>query len=476
MFCKKCGKELKEGEQFCTGCGTKVSVVPETVPMKAMPNETGVNKSEPIAPVPQNSNVGKGSVLPIVVGVIVAIVVIGVLIGVGMLILSPRKVTLADSFEQTEIVETEEVVEEVTEEATEESTEAEPVLTIKKKIETTTYLNEEIMVPLIDVGSYIVHEYDKQGRETRTTAFYSDDTIYTEIDYYYDNNGNKKMESWDIEDDVPLGDYPFTMNYTYVYDEAGRVIREQSYRDGSMDVYTIEYEYDEQGRRLQARGEGYLTFYEYDDKDRLIKEMDGIGGLYQTYTYDERGNVKEISYYGMEDQLYRVDTCSYEYWEEVPESENPNASLEEGIHNYVLLKEDATWHEAYQECKEMGGYLAHINTKEEYDYVTNLIKESGEEGTIFWIGGLRQPNSYEYYWVNSDGSTGNEALNNNPKYDEFWLTGEPSFQSDGVEECYMNMFYRKAEDKFVWNDTVNDIISIADYYAGRVGYICEYEE
>lgn len=151
------------------------------------------------------------------------------------------------------------------------------------------------------------------------------------------------------------------------------------------------------------------------------------------------------------------------------------------IHRYELIVADVTWTDAYNDCINRGGYLVHINSQEEFDVIVDQIHEENKGSIMFWLGAKRSSDSDTYYWVNQDGSYGTENLNNNPVYDNFWLSGEPSLQgtdADGqlVDEYCINMFYRSTEDRFCWNDASDDIIAIASFYAGRIGYICEYED
>ena len=62
----------------------------------------------------------------------------------------------------------------------------------------------------------------------------------------------------------------------------------------------------------------------------------------------------------------------------------------------------------------------------------------------------------------------------------FWLEGEPSYTGlteSGVEvrEEYVVLFDREKDGRCYLNDVPNDILEAAPSYAGRVGYICEYE-
>ena len=47
--------------------------------------------------------------------------------------------------------------------------------------------------------------------------------------------------------------------------------------------------------------------------------------------------------------------------------------------------------------------------------------------------------------------------------------------TDDETERYMNMFYVKKENRYIWNDVANDIIKVVPGYEGKVGYIVEIE-
>ena len=148
---------------------------------------------------------------------------------------------------------------------------------------------------------------------------------------------------------------------------------------------------------------------------------------------------------------------------------------ETAIHRYVLAVEDCTWTEAYDKAKGAGGYLVHINSQEEYDYLVNEILDDDEiRGLKLWIGGARADGNYEYHWANTDGTFGEEVLNG-AGYEGFWMENEPSFRDDsiGQDEYYMNIFYYN--DRWVWNDVPNDLVSAVSSYQGTIGYIIEIE-
>lgn len=55
------------------------------------------------------------------------------------------------------------------------------------------------------------------------------------------------------------------------------------------------------------------------------------------------------------------------------------------------------------------------------------------------------------------------------------VSGEPSFQDADIEETCVNIHYNSEENRWVWNDVPEDILSEVPYYSGRIGYIVEYE-
>lgn len=150
------------------------------------------------------------------------------------------------------------------------------------------------------------------------------------------------------------------------------------------------------------------------------------------------------------------------------------ASTDQEIHRYKVVMDDVTWRDAFELSQEYeNGYLAHIDSEEEFEAVVDAIKASGHENGFFWLGARRFNEEEDYYWVDTQGNPVGDSINGK----SYWLDGEPSLAgTDGEPERYMNMFYVSGEDRYIWNDTANDIIAIISSYAGRVGYIVEIED
>lgn len=142
-------------------------------------------------------------------------------------------------------------------------------------------------------------------------------------------------------------------------------------------------------------------------------------------------------------------------------------------HRYEICVDDVSWEEAFIACKQKGGYLVRINSEEEFQYVIGLIESSQSQNIHFYLGGRRDVDSKRYYWVNIENMLYGESLN--PAAGSWasfhWMENEPSFFSAGDNEVYLNLIYYK--EAWVLNDVQSDI---TEYYSGKTGYICEYDE
>lgn len=142
-------------------------------------------------------------------------------------------------------------------------------------------------------------------------------------------------------------------------------------------------------------------------------------------------------------------------------------------HNYEIIVADVTWQEAYEDCKNRGGYLLQINSEEEFQSVIQMIEEEGKQNIHFYLGGRREESASEYYWVDEDNVLEGDILN--PEADTWmsphWMENEPSIVSGEEVEMYMNLLYY--QEQWVFNDVPMDITM---YYPQKTGYICEFNE
>ena len=143
-------------------------------------------------------------------------------------------------------------------------------------------------------------------------------------------------------------------------------------------------------------------------------------------------------------------------------------------HTYQIVAADVTWTEAFAAAQNIpGGYLVNINSEKEWNRIIKKIEQENMEGYVFWVGATRRGNSRDYMWVDKTGNTVGESMNNN----DHWLAGEPSFfdSESNMEERYVDLFYSSTEERWVCNDTPDDLISLIPSYAGKVAYIVEIE-
>ena len=130
-------------------------------------------------------------------------------------------------------------------------------------------------------------------------------------------------------------------------------------------------------------------------------------------------------------------------------------------HTYQFFKEDKSWTEAQQACKEKGGYLAVVRNEEELRKVVALAQQNGIEKV--WLGCHRE--NGELVWENGETVTFYA-----------WGAGEPSMYDSGdkVSEDYLLLWHFNSA--WVYNDSRND--PVRDYpgmYSGQIGYVCEFE-
>ena len=152
-------------------------------------------------------------------------------------------------------------------------------------------------------------------------------------------------------------------------------------------------------------------------------------------------------------------------------------------HRYELIVEDVTWKEAWGLCRERGGYLATITSHEEFVRLQKQMISEEKTNITFFVGANDERMAGNYFilgyrWLEPGKICYTRGLYS--AFSEFWMEGEPSrtgFTESGVEvwEDYVILFYQKSDNRCYLGNVTNDIIEAAPSYAGRVGYICEYE-
>lgn len=158
------------------------------------------------------------------------------------------------------------------------------------------------------------------------------------------------------------------------------------------------------------------------------------------------------------------------------------AVKEDAIHRYEVFVDDCTWDEAYQNCLRKGGYLARINSKEEFQYITQEVieKEKNYTKKQYYVGIRRDANSDAYYLVDENNEFMGERLDHGDTdwADSLWLKGEPSYRDStlDLDETCVGIFKYKETNKWVMNDIPSDLVFRVPSYEGKIGYICEFDE
>lgn len=158
------------------------------------------------------------------------------------------------------------------------------------------------------------------------------------------------------------------------------------------------------------------------------------------------------------------------------------AVQEDAIHRYEVIVDDCTWEEAYQNCLSMGGYLARINSKEEFDYITKKVveKEKDYSKKQYYVGMRRDVNSDAYYLINENNELVGDRLDNGYTSwaNSLWLSKEPSYYDSTlkIEETCVSIFKYKETNKWVMNDIPSNLVVQVPSYKGKLGYICEFDK
>lgn len=170
----------------------------------------------------------------------------------------------------------------------------------------------------------------------------------------------------------------------------------------------------------------------------------------------------------------KVETTSEKTEEEVElpavdEDESEESTGAKETYFSLNVANDCTWIEANAYAKDQGGVLASIDSQEEWETVTSLIKESDATDYIFYVGALRGTGG-EMKWLSG------EEIDSS-----YWLPGEPSGTGptdDGrtVDEPYVAMFYRESDGRFYLMDVPDDMLDAASCYENHIGFICEIEK
>ena len=462
MFCAKCGKEMAEGARFCPGCGAPTGVAASVT---EGPSWSGGMQEQPALNGcgPQGgSEGGVPRVLWYALGGAAVVAAVFILAVVGWR-------TFRKAAGNTEAVPenegsltaagTDESAQEQTEEAAETETQG-----------STDAVQEE-------------SEADPLFRELARWGFSFSSGAGawgTDLEIHEDGSFNG------VYSDSDMGDsgegYPGGKRYYCSF--SGQFAKPEKVDEYTYSTRILDIRYEDEVGKEEIIDDVlyiYTDVYGLENAEDILiylpgKPLDELSEEFLSwmflYDYDGDG----LPFYALNNAVNEEGFAGYEKTEageDFAAGEGTAAQDESSIHTYEIVMADISWTDACYECLARGGYLARINSPEEYAAVTAQIAAADLENGMFWLGGCRS-NENEYRWLYEDGSASAEILNGK----EYWLEGEPSFydESTDAEETAVLMFHSSAAAGWVWNDVPDDVLSVAPFYAGKLGYICEYED
>ena len=141
-------------------------------------------------------------------------------------------------------------------------------------------------------------------------------------------------------------------------------------------------------------------------------------------------------------------------------SPTPSATPEPVAGNFEVVRSDISWTEAEQQARQMGGHLAVIRSRADFDRITALADIQGLE--FVWVGLFRVNGVLQ--WVDPEA----EGWYN-------WADGEPSVtDADGTAENFVLLW--RTDSGWVYNDSRNDPAGLYPaIYSGNMGFVCEYD-
>ena len=330
----------------------------------------------------------------------------------------------------------------------------------------------------------------------------SDEVTYYETDSGYNVSRGTNASWQDAFLDVVTDQPHDGMAYALIYvddDDIPELLCYTGVEAGGCQIYTW---HDTKLNMLQTSRLGYT----YIEKGNQLCNSDGnMGGYFDMiYTIDDSGEwvLTDNGVYGTDDGIdyYKwngFDVTREEYSQMMEEAYDVSLAISADVyytaqemasllqtgeptsnsHRYEVFREDVSWTQAQEKCKQKGGYLAVLTSQEEFDEVSQLIKNVGYQNCSIWVGGSSKYSTQTgFYWIAPDAQYNMIETSFLP----FWMDGEPSYtgyteSGQSVTEDSVSMLYNSAKDRFYLNDAPDDILSAAPSYAGIIAYVCEWD-
>lgn len=480
MFCTKCGSEVREGAKFCTKCGNKLENR-ETVSEPAVERHSKP-RPEKVKKVIEKKK--KGLPIAAIIAIVLGIVVLLCGTAFGAYYVYNNVLESDSESEDEEDFEEEDVKDEIEEPADEK-----PAISV-----------DEVEPEVAEAEAPATEEAVEEGNWKQLYIEKLKEFADNEDNGYYPSAGLIFVDDDNIPELILLGADEASGNRVYTCGSGkleelitsrlgfSYVERKNTFMnsDGHMGYYyDILYTIEDGAWVLKESG-SYEENYDNRNPETGYTEYTYYWDNNEVSAQQYRNNLERC--YDSEDAVYIPYDYEYSPSQLISDLESGNYATAKtlslyyidsaAIHNYDLIIDDVSWYSAKQKCEEMGGYLVRINSREEFDYIANLIKENGMEKNVFWVAGTRSYGEASHYrWVTNDYRSEVAKLDSDPEYKDMWMDNEPSYSGvnmngDQISEEYMDMFYLKSQDRFVFNDVEEDI---SPYYPGKVGYICEYE-
>lgn len=159
------------------------------------------------------------------------------------------------------------------------------------------YSGENLARKIYSNGVESTYQYDYADRISRIT-YQMDNRNLEDYQYKYDLYGNKIQTI-----KTRAGFHEDSGKYNYEYNALNRLIK--VYQNNEL---IRSYEYDDYGNRIRKWDRGKEIQYSYNEANQLMYEMSPEET--KEYTYDLRGNIKEIKKNGIAEKQYKFNAMN----------------------------------------------------------------------------------------------------------------------------------------------------------------------
>lgn len=150
-------------------------------------------------------------------------------------------------------------------------------------------------------------------------------------------------------------------------------------------------------------------------------------------------------------------------------------------HHYELIQADVTWAEAQTFCKEKGGYLVTITSPDERDIIAMQIAQEEMQDISFYVGYHNHEHigeeCYSARWINTD-----DSYTLAGDLSGFWEYSAPDYDSRQTGEwdiaqwdCGLVRYYDSTKQIYLFK-APEELLAVSSEYAGKMGYICEFDD